>query len=96
MPGMDGFQVLAEKSRDPSISSIPIIIISARDPMGEPMLGITLSISQSGGFTVANLRIACKRWGMCFLHCLRKENSRGDFQPCETPLLCFILRELLS
>ena len=55
MPGMDGFQVLAEKSRDQTISSIPVIVISARDPMGEPMLGNTLSISESGGFTVANL-----------------------------------------
>ena len=55
MPGMDGFQVLAEKSRDQSISGIPVIVISARDPIGEPMLGNTLSISQSSGFTVANL-----------------------------------------
>ena len=42
MPGMDGFQVLAEKSRDQTISSIPVIVISARDPMGEPLLGNTL------------------------------------------------------
>ena len=55
MPSMDGFQVLAEKSRDQTISSIPVIVISARDPMGEPLLGNTLSISESGGFTVANL-----------------------------------------
>ena len=55
MPSMDGFQVLAEKSRDPSINGIPVIVISARDPIGEPMLGNTLSVSQSGGFTVANL-----------------------------------------
>ncbi len=46
MPGMDGFQVLAEKSRDQTISSIPVIVISARDPMGEPLLGNTLSISE--------------------------------------------------
>jgi CheY-like chemotaxis protein len=55
MPNMDGFQVLAEKSRDPSISGVPVIVISARDPMGEPMLGNTISISQSGGFTVSNM-----------------------------------------
>lgn len=55
MPNMDGFQVLAEKSRDPSISHIPVMVISARDPVGEPMIGNTLSIIQSGGFTVANL-----------------------------------------
>jgi len=35
--------------------SIAVIVISARDPMGEPMLGNTLPVSQSGGFTVANL-----------------------------------------
>jgi len=55
MPGMDGFQVLAEKSRDQKVGSIPVIVISARDPMGEPLLGNTLSISESGGLTVANL-----------------------------------------
>jgi len=55
MPGMDGFQVLEEKSRDAFINRIPVIVISARDPMGEPMLGNTLSISQNGGFTVTNL-----------------------------------------
>jgi signal transduction histidine kinase/CheY-like chemotaxis protein len=55
MPGMDGFQVLAEKSRDQTIGSIPVIVISARDPMGEPLLENTLSISESGGLTVANL-----------------------------------------
>lgn len=55
MPSMDGFQVLAEKSHDPSISNIPVIVISARDPIGEPILGNTLSVSQSGGFTVTNL-----------------------------------------
>lgn len=55
MPGMDGFLVLTEKSRDQTISNIPVIVISARDPMGEPLLGNTLSISESDGFTVANL-----------------------------------------
>jgi signal transduction histidine kinase/CheY-like chemotaxis protein len=55
MPNMDGFQVLAEKSHDPTISDIPVIVISARDPMGEPILGNTLSICQNGGFSVANL-----------------------------------------
>jgi hypothetical protein len=43
------------ESRDESVHSIPVIVISARDPMGEPMLGYTLSVSQSGGFTVSNL-----------------------------------------
>ncbi|NLE45592.1 MAG: hybrid sensor histidine kinase/response regulator [Chloroflexi bacterium] len=36
MPGMDGWQVLAEKSRDPAIRDIPIVLVSAQDPAEHP------------------------------------------------------------
>jgi len=39
MPGMDGFQLLAEKKSDPRISNIPVFVISGREP--------TLEFSQS-------------------------------------------------
>lgn len=31
MPGLDGFQVLAELSKDPACAAIPVIVVSARD-----------------------------------------------------------------
>jgi CheY-like chemotaxis protein len=58
MQGMDGFQVLEEKGRDPSIRDIPVIIISARDPAGDPNVSDTFTVTQSGGLSQQNL-ISC-------------------------------------
>jgi signal transduction histidine kinase/CheY-like chemotaxis protein len=58
MPGMDGFQVLQEKQRDPSIRDIPVIVVSSRDPAGDPILSDTFTVTQSGGISQRNL-IAC-------------------------------------
>jgi CheY-like chemotaxis protein len=55
MPDVNGFQVLEEKARDPSIANIPVIIISARDPAGEPVFSNTLTVTQSAGFSQRNL-----------------------------------------
>jgi CheY-like chemotaxis protein len=55
MPGMNGFQVLAEKARDPAIAAIPVIVISSRDPVGDPILSNTLSVTQSTGISQRNL-----------------------------------------
>jgi len=58
MPGMDGFQVLQEKSQDPTIREIPVIVISATDPTGEPIVSDTLTVTRSGGLSVRDL-LAC-------------------------------------
>ncbi len=58
MPGMNGFQVLEEKARDPAIAAIPVIIISSRDPAGEPIISNTLTVTQGAGLSQRNL-IAC-------------------------------------
>lgn len=58
MPGMDGFQVLQEKSQDPAIRDIPVVIISSRDPSGEPMVSDLLTVSRGGGLSVREL-LAC-------------------------------------
>lgn len=58
MPGMDGFQVLEEKHRDPAIRDIPVIIISARDPSGDPIISDTFTVTQNGGLSQRNL-ITC-------------------------------------
>jgi CheY-like chemotaxis protein len=49
MPGMDGLQLLHEKSRDPAICDIPVIVISSRDPAGDPVASDTLTVTHSGG-----------------------------------------------
>jgi CheY-like chemotaxis protein len=58
MPGMDGFQVLREKSQDASIRDIPVIVVSSRDPRGDPIVSDTLTVARGGGLSVRDL-IAC-------------------------------------
>ncbi len=58
MPGKDGFQVLQEKSQDPSLREVPVIVISARDATGELLVSDTLTITRSGGLSVREF-LAC-------------------------------------
>ena len=60
MPGMDGFEVLWEKSQDPVARETPVITISSRDPSGEPIVSDTLTVSRGGGLSVPNL-LTCIR-----------------------------------
>jgi len=55
MPEMSGFQVLKEKENDPSISEIPVIMITAQDPSGMPKVSDTVSVSREGGFSLHDL-----------------------------------------
>jgi CheY-like chemotaxis protein len=58
MPNMDGLQVLQEKNKDPAIRDIPVVIISARDPSGEPIVSNKMTVTCSVGLSVRNL-LAC-------------------------------------
>jgi CheY-like chemotaxis protein len=60
MPGMDGFQVLQEKVKDPLIREIPVVISSARDLVETPFVGDVLRVVQRDGFDAARL-FACVR-----------------------------------
>jgi len=51
MPGMDGFQILQAKTRDPDIRGIPVIVVSSRDPAGEPVVSDALTVMRSGGLS---------------------------------------------
>jgi CheY-like chemotaxis protein len=55
MPGLDGFGVLREKEQDSSIQDIPVIVVSSRDPSGEPIVSETLTIARKGGLSVSDL-----------------------------------------
>ena len=63
MPGMSGFQVLAEKAQDPAIAPIPVIVISSLDPTGDPLAGNTLTITQGTGLSQRNLIAAIQAMG---------------------------------
>jgi len=63
MPGMDGFQVLEEMRRDPAIAGIPVIVISSRDPAGDPIVSNTFTVTHSGGLSQHNLITCIKALG---------------------------------
>ena len=58
MPEMDGFQVLREKEKDPTIRQIPVLVISSLDPLGGVVVSDLLSVSRRNGLTPREL-IAC-------------------------------------
>jgi len=58
MAGVDGFEVLRQKSQDPAIRDTPVIVISSRDPSGEPIVSDTLTVTRGGGLSVSEL-LAC-------------------------------------
>ena len=55
MPNMDGFQFLERKSQDPALYDIPIVVISARDPAGQPIVSNALAITCGNGLSVNQL-----------------------------------------
>lgn len=55
MPEMDGFAVLREKSQDPLIKDIPVIVVSSKDPTGEPIVTDRLTVARGVGLTASDL-----------------------------------------
>jgi signal transduction histidine kinase/CheY-like chemotaxis protein len=55
MPEMDGFQLLAEKKQDPQLRDIPVIVVSARDPAGQPIVSQSLAVLRGGGISIHRL-----------------------------------------
>jgi len=55
MPGMDGFQLLEEKKHDPAIRDIPVIVISSRDPSGDPVVSDSMQVTRNSGLSVRDL-----------------------------------------
>ena len=58
MPGMDGFRLLEAKAADPAVRDIPVIVVSARDPTGQPIVSNGLAISRVGGLSVSQVLAA--------------------------------------
>jgi CheY-like chemotaxis protein len=55
MPDMDGFQLLKEKNEDPALRDIPVIVVSARDPAGQPIVSRALTITRGRGLSMHHL-----------------------------------------
>lgn len=52
MPEMDGFRVLELLEQDKEYASMPVVIISARDPDGQPIVGHSVSLVRGGGLSI--------------------------------------------
>jgi CheY-like chemotaxis protein len=55
MPEMDGFQFLALKNQDPDLGKIPVIVITASDPTGHPIVSDSITITQQGGLSTSQI-----------------------------------------
>ena len=82
MPSMDGFRLLQEKSEDPTLRGIPAIVISARDPAGQPIVSNTLAITRKDGLSIHQL-LACIQAVMHILSI--GEHSPVDPTPTAVP-----------
>ena len=55
MPGMDGFQLIAEMKKNPALAEIPVVVISAQDPAGQPIISKSLAVIRGGGISIHRL-----------------------------------------
>lgn len=80
MPGIDGYEVLHEKSQDSLIRDIPVIAVTARDPAQAPVASDFLTVLRSGGFTLQELLSA-----IAAISATLAPPDRLDPAPRETP-----------
>jgi len=58
MPEMDGFAFLAAKANDPGLADIPVILLSAQDPYGQPIMSQGLTVTCKDGLSMHQLLTA--------------------------------------
>jgi signal transduction histidine kinase/CheY-like chemotaxis protein len=81
MQGMDGFHLLEVRSRDPVLCRIPVVIISARDPAGQPIVSNAVAATCGGGLSVPQL-LSCIQALSAILSPI---GQVADQAPSETP-----------
>jgi CheY-like chemotaxis protein len=55
MPEMDGFEFLNRKAQDPALRDVPVILISARDPLGHPIVSKHLAVTMADGLSARQI-----------------------------------------
>ena len=55
MKGLDGIQLLEIRKQDARLQAIPVVVITARDPAGQPIVSNLLAITQGGGLSARRL-----------------------------------------
>lgn len=82
MPNLDGFQVLAACQADNTLRNVPIIVTSAHDPMGQPIVSEGLNITQPGGLALHEL-LACIEAVTAILSPLTPPDDRASPEPLQ-------------
>ena len=77
MPDMDGFQFLAAKNADPALRDVPVVVISARDPVGHLIVSNALTVTCGGGLSVRQLLSSVGS----LLKILAPAGAPGDLEP---------------
>jgi signal transduction histidine kinase len=81
MPTLDGFQFLELRRRDPALSEIPVVIISARDPASQPLMSSLVAATMAGGLSVNQLLAVIE----AFSRVLGPSGLIGDPGPTAAP-----------
>lgn len=55
LPEVDGFAFLAARHADEALRKIPVVIASARDPAGQPIVANALAVTLQGGLSLPQL-----------------------------------------
>jgi len=55
MPNLDGFRFLEARSQHPRLSGIPVVVVSARDPGGQPIVSGTIAVTWGHGLSIRQL-----------------------------------------
>jgi signal transduction histidine kinase/CheY-like chemotaxis protein len=55
LPDIDGYEWLKVKNADKTIGAIPVVIVSARDPFGEPAVASRLHLERVGGLSMQTI-----------------------------------------
>ena len=79
MPEMDGYQFLIEKKSIPEWETIPVILISARDPKEQPPTSAALAVMKNGGLSIQQA-IACIEALGAILSPLQQAVERGSVE----------------
>jgi len=81
LPEMDGFAFLAARHDDEALRKIPVVIASARDPAGQPIVTNALAVTLQGGLSLPQLLGCIERLSQF----LSPAAAPADPGPPETP-----------
>jgi CheY-like chemotaxis protein len=55
LPDQDGYEILRQKNTDPLLQQIPVVVMTARDPQGGPVVAGRLRVELVGGLSLRDI-----------------------------------------